>query len=146
MKWNWVLGEACHQDRLHPTHWCYRLFFLNCIATLSKILWYCKEHFALSTSASHSKCAWPHCQQVANKGLIQTMMRSSRKHIPDRKVLGANMGLIWDRQDPGGPHVGPVNFTIWDIFLHKQFCRMSDFVICSGFIVSTTFGTHRKLN
>ena len=22
-------------------------------------------------------------------------------------------GAIWGRQDPGGPHVGPVNFTIW---------------------------------
>ena len=26
---------------------------------------------------------------------------------PDRKVHGANMGSIWGRQDPGGPHVGP---------------------------------------
>ena len=25
------------------------------------------------------------------------------------------MGPIWDRQDPGGPHVGPMNFVIWDI-------------------------------
>ena len=28
------------------------------------------------------------------------------------KVHGANMGPIWDRQDPGGPHVGPMNFAI----------------------------------
>ena len=35
--------------------------------------------------------------------------------IPDSKVHGANMGPIWGRQDPGGPHVGPVNFAIWDI-------------------------------
>ena len=34
--------------------------------------------------------------------------------IPDRKLHGANMGPIWDRQDPGGPHVGPMNFAIWD--------------------------------
>ena len=32
---------------------------------------------------------------------------------PDGKVHGADMGPIWDRQDPGGPHVGPMNFTIW---------------------------------
>ena len=32
---------------------------------------------------------------------------------PDRKVHGANMGPIWGRQDPGGPHVGPMNFVIW---------------------------------
>ena len=25
------------------------------------------------------------------------------------------MGLIWGRQDPGEPHVDPINFIIWDI-------------------------------
>ena len=37
--------------------------------------------------------------------------------IPDSKVHGANMGPIWGRQDPGGPHVGPENFAIWDIII-----------------------------
>ena len=38
------------------------------------------------------------------------------KHtIPDSKVHGVNMEPIWGRQDPGGPHVGPMNFAIWDI-------------------------------
>ena len=23
------------------------------------------------------------------------------------------MGPIWDRDEPGGPHVGPMNFAIW---------------------------------
>ena len=36
------------------------------------------------------------------------------KIISDSKVHGANMGPIWDRQDPGGPQVDPVNFAIWD--------------------------------
>ena len=30
------------------------------------------------------------------------------------RFMGANMGLIWGRQDPGGPHVGPMSFAIWD--------------------------------
>ena len=34
--------------------------------------------------------------------------------IPDGKVHGANMGHIWGRQDPGGPHVGPMNFAFCD--------------------------------
>ena len=34
--------------------------------------------------------------------------------MPDSKVNGANMGPIWGRQDQGGPHVGPMNFAIWD--------------------------------
>ena len=31
---------------------------------------------------------------------------------PDSKVQGANMGPIWGRQDPGGPHVGPMDLVI----------------------------------
>ena len=43
------------------------------------------------------------------------VMRSSALRItsPDRTVHGANMGPIWGRQDPGGPHVGTMNFVIW---------------------------------
>ena len=29
------------------------------------------------------------------------------------RFMGANMGPIWDRQGPGGPHVGPINCAIW---------------------------------
>ena len=25
------------------------------------------------------------------------------------------MGPIWGLQDPGGPHVGPMNFAIWGV-------------------------------
>ena len=31
---------------------------------------------------------------------------------PDSKVHATNMGPIWGRQDPGGPHVGPMNLAI----------------------------------
>ena len=34
------------------------------------------------------------------------------KHYPDSKFHWANMGPIWGRHDPGGPHVGPMNFAI----------------------------------
>ena len=37
-----------------------------------------------------------------------------RSIIPDSKVHGANMGPIWGQQDPGGPHVGSMNFIIRD--------------------------------
>ena len=36
--------------------------------------------------------------------------------FPDSKVHGANMGPIWGRQDPGGPHVGPMNFAISAVY------------------------------
>ena len=36
------------------------------------------------------------------------------------------MGPIWGRQDPGGPHVGPMNFAIWGYScateMRKSFC------------------------
>ena len=35
------------------------------------------------------------------------------KAYPDSKVHGANVGPVWGRQDPGGPHVGPMDFAIW---------------------------------
>ena len=35
---------------------------------------------------------------------------------PDSKVNGANVGPIWGRQAPGGPHVGPMNLAFW-VFL-----------------------------
>ena len=31
---------------------------------------------------------------------------------PDSKVHGAYMGPTWGQQDPGGPHVGPMNLAI----------------------------------
>ena len=34
--------------------------------------------------------------------------------IPDSEVHGANMGPTWGQQDPGGPHVSPMNFAICD--------------------------------
>ena len=32
---------------------------------------------------------------------------------PDSKVHGAILRPIWGRQDPDGPHVGPMNFAVW---------------------------------
>ena len=50
---------------------------------------------------------------------------------PDSKVHGVNMGPIWGRQDPGGPHVGSMNFAIWvklvfNVSSEYQICRTDD--------------------
>ena len=39
-------------------------------------------------------------------------------NTPDSKVHEGNMGPIWGQQDPGGPHVGPMNFAIWDCYVN----------------------------
>ena len=53
---------------------------------------------------------------------------------PDSKVHGANVGPSWGRQDPSGPHVGHMNFAIWDVFWAYQYCARfleSSAMICS---------------
>ena len=47
-------------------------------------------------------------QEVDHINYVDTLKRD-----PDSKIHGTNMGPIWGRQDPGGPHVGPMNFAIW---------------------------------
>ena len=34
---------------------------------------------------------------------------------PDSKVYEAYMGPTWGRQDPGGPHVGPMNLALTEV-------------------------------
>ena len=48
-----------------------------------------------------------HCIRIPHR-------RQQRILLPDSKVHEANMGPIWGRQDPGGPHVGPRNFATRD--------------------------------
>ena len=47
--------------------------------------------------------------------VIKTWILDHIEHSPDSKVPGAKIGPIWGRQDPGGPHVGPMNLAIWPL-------------------------------
>ena len=49
----------------------------------------------------------------ASNGSMSCCHHVTKSTSPDSKVHGANMEPIWGRQDPGGPHVGPMNFAIW---------------------------------
>ena len=55
---------------------------------------------------------------------------------PDSKVYGVNMGPIWGRKDPGGPHVGHTNFAIW---VYIENCCM---VLKSGGLQVAYFDLH----
>ena len=54
---------------------------------------------------------WQHYDLLMSPTLDNTVDINS-----DNKFHGANMGPIWGRQDPGGPHVGPMNFAIREWF------------------------------
>ena len=62
-------------------------------------------------------------RKSAEKGNV-ILCRIVRK-FPDNKVHGASMGPIRGRQDPGGPHVGPINFAIWDGFDLILYCKLA---------------------
>ena len=67
------------------------------------------EMWQLFLSCLMGKCGrWQYCGRIY--GMKHCLTHSN---YPDSKVHGANMGHIWGRQDPGGPHVGPMNFAIW---------------------------------
>ena len=48
--------------------------------------------------------------------------------VPDSKVHGDNMWPIWRREDPGGPHVGPMNLAITGITKYWQKSLLKGFV------------------
>ena len=45
---------------------------------------------------------------------VWTYLHNTLLYNIDNKVHEANMGPICGRLDPGGPHVGPMKFTIWE--------------------------------
>ena len=45
---------------------------------------------------------------------------SCKISAPDNKVHVVYMGPTWGRQDPGGPHVGPMNLAIGGAVIHTQ--------------------------
>ena len=48
--------------------------------------------------------------------IICTGTWKAARGYPDSNVLGANMGSTWVLSAPDGPHVGPLNLAIRDIF------------------------------
>ena len=48
-------------------------------------------------------------------------------------LIARFMGPIWGRQDPGGPHVGPMNFAVWSMRSMREICNaMEGRKICKG--------------
>ena len=50
------------------------------------------------------------------------------------------MGPIWGRQDPGGPHDGPMNYAIWE-WQHEIDWDMDDVKISIDAIILNKFLT-----
>ena len=61
----------------------------------------------------HQQRAWVFPSWARMPVFWDTLPPHDYPYYPDNKVHGANMGPIWGRQGPGGPHVGPMNFAAW---------------------------------
>ena len=86
-------------------------------------------------NSSENSCLLKRFPGVNNKGTECTSQgagcrRKSHGNTFHRAALITRfMGPIWGRQDPGGPHVGPMNFNIWVILgLHPANERQHYFV------------------
>ena len=63
----------------------------------------------------------------------------ARQNIPDSKVHGANMSPTWVLSAPDGPHIGPMNLTIRDVYKAEtiQWCSSNDNDLIDGLIELT---------
>ena len=77
------------------------------IPTISGFLIVVLKFDASKINTQHAAC----CFTLHSSGTFEIIVSNNS---PDSKVHGANMGPIWGRHDPGGPHVGPMNFAIFE--------------------------------
>ena len=72
-----------------------------CSEATAILLWcgYASDNMAGRNGSQRQIIHWNTCRKTAQ---------------PKSKAHGDNMGPIWGRQDPGGPHVGSMNFSIWE--------------------------------
>ena len=60
------------------------------------------------------------CSQIVAVGMLNGDTKLTKYSDPDGKVHGAHMQPTWGRQDPGGPHVGPVNIAVRGVLLTRS--------------------------
>ena len=132
----WHYHAWTNTHKCHPMQWC-NVIHTPIIATkcgllvVSNITFYrslsqdaAVGYFYLSRPFDRSASFTAH----ASGCNVQYLATGSRQNnTPDSKAHGANMGPIWGRQDPGGPHVGPMKFAIWDETLNVILNKMSPY-------------------
>ena len=101
---NWTFAREIHRwsvDYHHrgPVMWksfpCHDVIILRSQTVTMEQEWHFQRKWTSKANRSHK------------------ILSSILHNAPDSKVHGANTGPIWGRQDPGGPHIGPMNLAIW---------------------------------
>ena len=102
---------------LMTSSWCYfHGWIMGCILPALRTEWGCVLSVFIPSSHPLQVLPfnWVYWEPVS------TIQSGLGCNCLDNKVHGANMGPIWGRQDPGGPHVGPMNLAIWVVSLDNK--------------------------
>ena len=111
---SWPHGKLKRQPWRHSYHR-YCLYIVRPSAKHQPTNWYSRLNMAVENKAPSTKYSKNNLTSLG-KHFGQWYRDSPlclTHNYPDSKVHGANMGLIWGRQHPGGSHVGPMNLAIW---------------------------------
>ena len=55
------------------------------------------------------------------------------------------MGPIWGRQDPGGPHDGPMKFAIWVVFFALDVFDTSSHYTQQAILIDSRHSQHKHI-
>ena len=78
------------------------------------------RYHTTTSKAIHVGCT-AEVQCICLSSNVRDCIGSVLGQFPDSKNHGANMGPIWGRYNPGGPHVGPINFAIWVVIFSSKY-------------------------
>ena len=96
--WTLLSGHLlCEVTQMRPVRCCLQVSFMRLL-----------DHLAL-----HHCCTYQYYHVYIGMVGAALIPPGHLLQYPDSKTHGANMGPTWGWQDPGGPHVGPMNLTIW---------------------------------
>ena len=89
---------------------------MKCFCTFEEIIMYFDVTLLLEKYKNDTWCItlFMHCWDQVMCFVGMWYLFSIHWNNPDSKVHGAKMGPIWGQQDPGGSHVGPINYAIWE--------------------------------
>ena len=132
----------CHVATLVNKFGCFTCVAIGlCVATLVHkfgCLFTCEAIGFMWLYIKQNNHKMTNCTKIAPE-----MVFCMDEQSPDNKVRGANMGPIWGRQDPSGPHVGPMNFAIW---VHTwTLTKASSILLCYDTIRPCAYGLSHDL-
>ena len=116
------LRNGCHiintiyRQPFHKTlHSLFILQFYIYLHTSGSYGWHASNIMLYNSLKSTPTHVSPHGYFVCLYFCSKTQDPVLQNMYPWKQGSWGQHGPIWGRQDPGGPHVGPMNFAIWDV-------------------------------